>query len=54
MRKLFFIMSNLQPQYHFKLDVKKSGPTYRRQVVKVIDFRKCLCENIAPSKYLSP
>ena len=26
-------MSNLQTYYHFKLDFKKSGPTYRGQVV---------------------
>ena len=26
-------MSNLQTYYHFKLDLKKSGPTYRVQVV---------------------
>ena len=26
-------MSNLRTYYHFKLDFRKSGPTYRRQVV---------------------
>ena len=26
-------MSNLQPYYHFKLDLQKSGPTYWGQVV---------------------
>ena len=29
--KLFSIMSNLQTHYLFKLDFKKSGPTYRNQ-----------------------
>ena len=36
MKNLFFIMSNLQTQYHFKIGFqKKSGPTYRRQVVNL-------------------
>ena len=34
MKKLLFsIVSNLQTHYHIKLDLKKSGRTYRRQVV---------------------
>ena len=32
-KKLFSFMSHLQTYNHFKLDLKKNGQTYKRQVI---------------------